>query len=84
MTVLISIINILIRNLIYCLVNYIGYHTESERVNAIMKAIFVTVFINTGILNLIVNANFEFYPYIYSILPFKRQYTDFGKQWYLD
>ena len=63
----------------YNLVDYIGYDTESERVNVIMKAIFVTVLINTGFLSLIVNANFEFYPTIYSILPFKRQYTDFGK-----
>ena len=58
-TVLVSVVNIFVRNLTYGLIDFIGYETESERVAMIMKACFLTVLINTGFLGLLVNANFE-------------------------
>ena len=68
-TILISIVNIFVRNFMYSLVNFIGYDTESKRVTIIMRAIFFTVLINTGFLGLIVNANFEYYPVLFFFLP---------------
>lgn len=48
----------------------------------IMQSIFITSFINTGIILLLTNANLE-----YSVLnwiPINNQYTDFSYNWYLD
>jgi hypothetical protein len=70
-TVLVSVVNIIVRTLTFALIDFIGYETESERVAMIMKACFLTVLINTGFLGLLVNANFE-HQILLVILPFRR------------
>ena len=70
-TALVSLVNIMVRNLTFALIDFIGYETESEKVAMTMKACFLTVLINTGLLGLLVNANFE-YNDILIILPFRR------------
>ena len=61
-TVLICIVNILVRNVMYNLLRFIEYETNSGQVNEIMKNILITVVINTGFLSLFIYANFEFTP----------------------
>jgi hypothetical protein len=55
-TVLVSVINIVIRKLNMSLIDKIGYHTQSQKVSAIMTSIFVASFVNTGIILLLTNA----------------------------
>ena len=82
-TVLVSVVNIIIRTINIKLVDYISYHTHSQATGAIMMSIFVASFINTGIILLFTNAYLE-----HSILSFvpkpTGQYADIDKNWYLD
>ena len=57
MTVLVSVINVIIRTLNITLIQKIGLDTESEQTSMIMQSIFITSFINTGIILLFTNAN---------------------------
>lgn len=57
MTVLVSVINVIIRTLNITLIQRIGLDTESEQTSMIMQSIFITSFINTGIILLFTNAN---------------------------
>lgn len=61
-TILISVVNIIVRTLTFTLIDFIGYETESERVAMIMQVIFITCFFNTAILGLFTNANLEYTP----------------------
>jgi len=61
-TVLVSVVNIMVRNITFSLIDFIGYATESEKVAKIMQVIFITSFVNTAILSLFTNANFEYTP----------------------
>lgn len=83
MTVLVSVVNIIIRTLNIKLVDYISFHTHSQATGAIMLSIFVASFINTGVILLFTNANLD-----HSILSFvpkpTGQYPDIDKNWYLD
>lgn len=59
-TFLVSFFNIIIRNMNMKLIDCIGYHTQSERYTAIMTSVFITSFVNTGILLLLTNANLDY------------------------
>lgn len=48
-----------------------------------MVAVFVASFINTGILILLNNANFEYYKLL-SFIPIKNTYSDLDFSWYLN
>ena len=61
-TVLVSVVNIIVRTMTFSLIDFIGYETESEKVAMIMQVVFITCFFNTAILGLITNANFEYTP----------------------
>jgi len=52
----------MVRNITFSLIDFIGYATESEKVAKIMQVIFITSFVNTAILSLFTNANFEYTP----------------------
>jgi len=62
------------------LIDTIGYDTHSERTSAIMTSIFITSFINTGILLNLTNANLKFT--FLKFIPLQGQYTDFTNEWY--
>ena len=81
-TVLVSIINIVIRTLNISLINKVGLDTESQKTSLIMQSIFVTSLINTGLTLLFTNANLEFS--ILSFIPLRNQYADYSQNWYLD
>lgn len=57
-TILVTVTNIIIRTINIKLINIIGFSTKSEQVSLIMRSIFWTTFINTGIIVLMTNANF--------------------------
>jgi hypothetical protein len=56
--VLVMGINMFIRSLSIYLIDLIGYERDSARVSDIMATVFISSFINTGILILLTNANF--------------------------
>ena len=82
-TVLVSVVNIVIRTINMSLIAKIGYHTESEQTSAIMTSILASTFINTGLLLLFTNADLSFSS-ILSWLPLRQQYSDISKDWYRD
>ena len=58
----IIIMNYLIRNMFEYFVTDIGFHYLTEELTSSMQAIFITQFVNTGMLLIIANANFENTP----------------------
>lgn len=81
-SVLISFINIIIRTVNIALIDTIGYHTQSEATSAVMTSIFISSFINTGIILLFTNADLQYS--ILHMIPLKNQYSDLNTDWYLD
>jgi hypothetical protein len=75
---IVSVTNIIFRMITEKLVNTIGYDTESMRTSKIMNISFVSAFLNTAIITLLTNANFEFVEFPFYLLPFRLQYTDFN------
>ena len=57
-TVIITVINIIIREVTIKLITWIGYDTHSELVTNITNGVFIAQFFNTAILILLVYANF--------------------------
>jgi len=60
-----SIANMVVRNFIYQIIDLVKFDNLSSRTSAIITAIFITTFINSGIIMLFTNANLK-----YSILSF--------------
>jgi len=81
-TVLVAVINIVIRTLNISLVDFIGYDTDSQRVSLVMLSVFWAQFVNTGIILLMTNANLRYS--VLSMVPLRNQYPDLDKNWYLD
>ena len=79
-TFLVSFFNIIIRNMNMKSIDCIGYHTQSERYTAIMTSVFITSFVNTGILLLLTNANLE-YTFL-TFLNISNQFADFTVSWF--
>lgn len=75
-------INMFIRSLSIYLIDLIGYERDSARVSDIMATVFISSFINTGILILLTNANFSYYSFG-NVLPIRNQYSDLDQNWYL-
>lgn len=80
-SVLISIINTVIGMVNIYLTKKIGLNYNSELINNIMQQVFMAQFINTGILLLLVNANFE-HSFL-SFIPIRNTFSDFSSVWYL-
>ena len=78
----IVIFNIIIREVNIRLITKIGYHTESEQTSAIFVAIFLSTFLNTGLLILLTGANTK--ETFLSWIPLRGTYTDLTPNWYLD
>lgn len=56
-TFIVLIMNYILIDIVYNLVNYIGYSTKSDEMGAIMKILFFGQFTNTGIIILIIHLN---------------------------
>jgi hypothetical protein len=81
--VLVAVINIILRYTTEFFVNLIGFDTESERVSTIMSFSFIAAFINTAIVTLLTNANFQYMEFPFFIIPLRLQYTDLNRDWYV-
>ena len=81
-TILVSVINIVLRLIVEALVNKIGYDTDSERVSTIMTVTFISMFMNTGVITMLVNADFEYMDIPFYWLPFRSEYPDLNRDWY--
>jgi hypothetical protein len=79
------IINLLFEVICFALIGKIGYHKESKKATAMMTSIFVTKFMNTALLILLINANFsEFAILSFLKLPYVNYgpYPDLTYEWY--
>jgi len=56
-SVAVTVVNTIIRTINIILIKFVGYHTESEEITAIMLSIFVATFFNTAILLLLADAD---------------------------
>lgn len=79
-TVLVSIMNIVIRTVNIKLIEIIGYDTVSKQVSLIMLSVFWATFINTGIILLMTNAELKYS--VLSMFPLHNQYPDLNENWY--
>lgn len=77
-TVIILVINLVIRELLIYIVMLTGYDTISDMVTAITNAVFITQFFNTGILLLLVYGNLE----EVGVSVLKGPFYDFSPEWY--
>lgn len=81
MTVLITVVNVIIKTVSIILISAIGFHTETIQTAAIFATVAISTFFNTAILLLIVSANTEYT--ILKFLPFRGEYTDLSENWYI-
>ena len=56
-SVAVTVVNTIIRTINIILIKFVGYHTESSEITAIMISIFVATFFNTAILLLLADAD---------------------------
>lgn len=76
------IINTLLRSIGSKLIQTIGHYYKDEEITDIMTLLFVTQYINTGILLVIASANFENTPLWF--IPIRNSYSDFSSEWFLN
>ena len=81
-TALVSGINYFLRMFNISLIDTIGLEREDVRTGLIMKCIFITTFINSGILLLFTNADLQYS--VLSFIPITNQYSDLTSNWYAD
>lgn len=79
-TVIITVINIVIKIVTVSLISWIGYDTHSELVTAISNGVFAAQFFNTAILVLLVYANFSEFSEGETF--FKGPFYDYQPGWY--
>lgn len=77
----ISILNTVIAYVNMYLIQRIGYHYKSLTLKFVITFVFASQFINTGILLLLTNANFD--NTILSFIPVRNKFKDFSSVWYL-
>ena len=82
-SVAVTVVNTIIRTINIILIKFIGYHTESSEITAIMVSIFVATFFNTAILLLLADADLTQNRFI-SWIPLRGPYPDLTENWYLN
>lgn len=80
-TILVLVINLIIKQLVQFLIARVGYDTESVRNQAVQIVTFVSAFLNTAIIPLMTNADLEF-NLILSWIPIRMNYSDLDAGWY--
>ena len=80
-TIVIAVVNILLRNFNKELILRIGYGQEGQQFRMITMAIFWTSFFNSAILLVLANASFK--PYPFSFIPLAKQFPDQTTKWYV-
>lgn len=80
-TIVIIGVNLILKKVTIILVKWIGYDTHSEVMAKISKAVLVAVFLNTGILILIVNADLSEVSKVLGKI-FHGSYSDYSPEWF--
>ena len=80
-TVVIVVVNVILKKTTIYLVTWIGYDTHSEIMTKITNGVLLVLFFNTGILMLIVNANLSEVSGTLGHI-FDGQYYDYSPTWY--
>lgn len=80
-TVIIVVINIILKTTSIKLITWIGYDTHSEMITKITNGVFIAQFFNTAILILLVNANFAEFNIPFTSF-FNGPYLDYTYNWY--
>ena len=71
----ISALNFALRMIVIQLIKGIRYNQESQITREIMISVFIMQFVNTGVILLLTNANFEGTPLWF--IPIRNQYKDY-------
>lgn len=80
-TLFVTIVNTILSTLTIRLITWIGYDTRSAEMEKITNGIFIAQFFNTGLIYLLVYANFsDTIPKLASI--FAGPYLDYDSGWY--
>ena len=75
-------LNFLLQSVMLWVVNKIGLKTISETSMQLCSFVFISQFINTGLIGLISNADFKNTPL--NFIPIQRKYPDFNESWFID
>lgn len=83
-TVVITIMNIVIRYYCIFLINWVGYWTVTAQITAVMVSVFISTFFNTAILLLLADANLSQIKTL-SWIPGiqKGPFPDLTEEWYI-
>jgi hypothetical protein len=81
MTILVVVFNTVLKKLNFHLIKMIGFSYESEEVMTIMTFVFYSQYINTGLLLMLTNANFEDTPL--SFIPINNGLADYSADWFI-
>ena len=89
MSLIISIVIVVINQVLtvvsLSLIQWIKYQTKSAETSALVKALFILLFFNSGIIILIMNMDFESEHEPSELLSlFNGRYTDYSPMWYRD
>ena len=81
-SILIAIFGTILRNIIIALINFIGQRTFAKQFQKTLEVLFVTFFINSIFVIVLVNTNLEKtrLPILKDL--FTGQFTDFSRDWY--
>ena len=76
------LLNFVLQFLMYKIVNRIGLKSTGDKSMQMCKFVFISQFINTGLIGLLSNADFE--NTFLNFIPINRKYSDFSENWYID
>ena len=82
-TVVITVVNLVIRDVVIWMIKKVGYHTNTAEISAIMVTIYVTTFFNTGVLLLLADANLSQIKMLSWLPGFKGPFPDLTEEWYI-
>lgn len=80
-SIITTIINVILRLVTISLIKKIRYNQHSQVTVEIMSTAFYSMFINTGILQLLSNADFR--QTVLDFVPINNNYNDFVTDWYM-
>lgn len=83
-TVVITVVNIIIRYFCIFLITWVGYWTVTAEITAVMVSVFISTFFNTAVLLLLADANLSQITWL-SWIPGvqKGPFPDLTEEWYI-
>ena len=81
LTIIVVALNFVLREICVLLINWIRFKTETVRIAKVTKFTFFSIFINTAILPLLINANLNEQP-ILKHFHFNGPFNDFNSDWF--